>query len=53
MAFIAAATIAYLYLLGANIIEVLRGNSQWHLPYMAHPPNAWWWVPLPTSCRST
>ncbi len=30
-------------------IEWLRGNAQWHLPYVAHPPNAWWWVPLPAA----
>jgi hypothetical protein len=46
LAGIAAATAIYLYLLASDTVDGLRGNSQWHIPYVAHPPNEHWWLPL-------
>ncbi len=42
----ALATIAYLYLMASDTVDGLRGNEQWHIPYVAHPPNEWWWLPV-------
>ncbi|MGH2363054.1 MAG: hypothetical protein ACRDHX_00175 [Chloroflexota bacterium] len=47
IAFLALTTGGYLYLLASDTVDGLRGNAQWHLPYVAQPANAWWWVPLP------
>lgn len=46
LAGIAALTLAYLYLLGSDTVDALRGNQQWHIPYVAHPSNQWWWLPV-------
>jgi hypothetical protein len=46
LAGISAATIAYLYLLATDTVDGLRGNAQWHIPYVAHPSNDHWWLPL-------
>lgn len=43
---IAVLTIAYLYLLGSDTVDPLRGNVQWHIPYVAHPRDEWWWLPV-------
>jgi hypothetical protein len=42
---ISAATVAYLFLLATDTVDGLRGNSQWHIPYVAQPSNGWWWLP--------
>ncbi len=46
LAGITAATVAYLYLLATDTVDGLRGNVQWHIPYVAHPSNEHWWLPL-------
>jgi len=46
LAGITAVTVAYLYLLATDTVDGLRGNVQWHIPYVAHPPNGHWWLPL-------
>ena len=39
-------TIVYLVLLATDTVNQLRGNEQWHIPYVSHPANEWWWLPL-------
>src|SRR5579862_2369370 len=46
LAAIAAITAAYLWLLASDTVDGLRGNAQWHIPYVAHPANAGWWLPV-------
>ncbi|MHB8618779.1 MAG: hypothetical protein ACYDAG_04270 [Chloroflexota bacterium] len=46
LAISAAATAAYVALLATDTVDGLRGNAQWHLPYVVHPANQWWWLPV-------
>ncbi|MBV8085246.1 MAG: hypothetical protein JO247_10575, partial [Chloroflexi bacterium] len=43
---IGAVTIAYLALLATDSVDGLRGNAQWHIPYVANPSNGGWWLPI-------
>ncbi|HUZ76434.1 MAG TPA: hypothetical protein VMV93_02510 [Chloroflexota bacterium] len=49
VALLTVATAVYLYLLASDTVDGLRGNAQWHLPYISQPANQWWWVPLPAA----
>lgn len=46
LAAISAVTVIYLVLLATDTVGALRGNVQWHIPYVAQPSNASWWLPV-------